>query len=166
MILSRILLVFPFILIDYLVVLQFIDQSINDRTLLSTNQNNDQIKQQYNLINNPKIFNIGAILSESKHIDAFINDIENVSNKSLPDGLQLRPKAFEMSQNPIHTARDVCDKLILSEVYAVIVSHPKFGKQSPTSVSFTCGFYNIPGRYFGFNQFFVFKIMKILFIIQ
>uniref|UniRef100_A0A6P6Y478 Glutamate [NMDA] receptor subunit 1-like n=1 Tax=Dermatophagoides pteronyssinus TaxID=6956 RepID=A0A6P6Y478_DERPT len=144
MISSRILLVFPFILIDYLVVLQFIDQSINDRTLLSTNQNNDQIKQQYNLLNNPKIFNIGAILSESKHIDAFINDIENVSNKSLPDGLQLRPKAFEMSQNPIHTARDVCDKLILSEVYAVIVSHPKFGKQSPTSVSFTCGFYNIP----------------------
>ncbi|XP_046911606.2 LOW QUALITY PROTEIN: glutamate [NMDA] receptor subunit 1 [Dermatophagoides farinae] len=115
----------------------------NDRTAVNNHQQID-LNHRYNLVNNPKIFNIGAILSEFKHIEAFINGIQDASNESLPDGMRLLPKAFEMSQNPIHTARDVCDKLISSEVYAVIVSHPQHGKQSPTSVSFTCGFYNIP----------------------
>lgn len=59
----------------------------------------------------------------------------------------LHPLAFKMTGNPIHTAQDVCDKLISSEVYAVIVSHSEVEKQSPTSVSFTCGFYNIPGEF-------------------
>ncbi|OTF83411.1 hypothetical protein BLA29_002947 [Euroglyphus maynei] len=127
----KILLVFPLFLLEF---------------ITSTEYDSDVNQQQYNLINNPKIFNIGAILSESKHIQTFINGIQDAKNKSLPNDLELRSKAFEMSQNPIHTARDVCDELISSEVYAVIVSHPKHGKQSPTSVSFTCGFYNIPGN--------------------
>lgn len=39
-----------------------------------------------------------------------------MNNDSLPVNIHLNAKAFEMSANPIHTAKDVCDKLISSEV--------------------------------------------------
>ncbi|KAI1283714.1 Glutamate [NMDA] receptor subunit 1 [Halotydeus destructor] len=48
-----------------------------------------------------------------------------------------------MNANPIRTAQAVCD-LISRQVYVVIVSHPVRAETSPASVSFTCGFYNIP----------------------
>ncbi|KAH9398639.1 Glutamate receptor ionotropic, NMDA 1 [Tyrophagus putrescentiae] len=97
----------------------------------------------YETKNNPKRYNIGAILSSSEHIHAFIQEIERVNNDSLSE-ISFKSIAFPMSINPIETAQHVCNKLITSEIYAVIVSHPRTGEQSPSSVSFTCGFYNIP----------------------
>lgn len=62
----------------------------------------------------------------------------------LPARTELIGNTVPMSVNPIRTAQDVCDNLISRQVYAVIVSHPNTEESSPASVSFTCGFYNIP----------------------
>ena len=36
------------------------------------------------------------------------------------------------------------DGLLLTQVYAVVVSHPPIGDLSPAAVSYTSGFYHIP----------------------
>ena len=41
-------------------------------------------------------------------------------------------------------ALDICDKLLAQHVYTVVASHPNGTDRSPISVSYTCGYYNIP----------------------
>ncbi|KAJ6222112.1 hypothetical protein RDWZM_000657 [Blomia tropicalis] len=116
--------------------------------MLHNDEYDDNIFDKYDTstwttTNNPTHYNIGAILSDRQHVLTFVNEIE-LANNSLSPNITLHPTAFEMSFNPVHTAQDVCDKLISKAVYAVIVSHPMNGFKSPTAVSFTCGFYKIP----------------------
>ncbi|RWS31910.1 hypothetical protein B4U80_10436 [Leptotrombidium deliense] len=87
---------------------------------------------------------IGAILSSGESIVSFTQQITNMA-MMMPTGIELAAVTVPMSSNPIRTAKSVCEELIAKyKVYAVIVSHPASGEGSPTSVSFTCGFYNIP----------------------
>ncbi|XP_015793842.1 glutamate [NMDA] receptor subunit 1 [Tetranychus urticae] len=89
------------------------------------------------------VFNIGAVLSSGPNIALFLQQIET-GKLMLPARTELIGNTVPMSVNPIRTAQDVCDNLISRQVYAVIVSHPNTEESSPASVSFTCGFYNIP----------------------
>ncbi|CAG2113151.1 unnamed protein product [Medioppia subpectinata] len=86
---------------------------------------------------NPKIYNIGAVLSSGDNIYEFTQNIEEINRKPgiLPTNVSLYPLTVPVNSNPIRTAQSV---------YAVIASHPSNGDQSLSSVSFTCGFYNIP----------------------
>lgn len=64
--------------------------------------------------------------------------------KFVNKGVTYKYTVIEMDSNPIKTALSVCSKLIASQVYAVVVSHPLTGDLSPAAVSYTSGFYHIP----------------------
>ncbi|XP_054715976.1 glutamate [NMDA] receptor subunit 1-like [Uloborus diversus] len=72
-----------------------------------------------------------------------IEDV-NAEMNILPPRVRLLGVPLPMDRNPIRTAQNVCEHLISSQVYAVIISHPTAGELSPAAVSYTCGFYNIP----------------------
>ncbi|RWS11095.1 glutamate [NMDA] receptor subunit 1-like protein [Dinothrombium tinctorium] len=93
--------------------------------------------------NAKEVFNIGAVLSSGQNIAHFLQEIES-SSILLPGGTEVLANTLQMTSNPIRTAQAVCDNLITRQVFAVIVSHPTSGEGSPSSVSFTCGFYDIP----------------------
>uniref|UniRef100_T1J761 Glutamate [NMDA] receptor subunit 1 n=1 Tax=Strigamia maritima TaxID=126957 RepID=T1J761_STRMM len=95
---------------------------------------------------NPKIYNIGGVLSSGDSVALFYQAIEDVNFEPnmLPPGVTLYAATILMNPNPIRTALSVCETLIAAQVYAVIVSHPIKGELSPASVSYTCGFYHIP----------------------
>ena len=89
---------------------------------------------------------IGAMLS-SKNMDSVLQQIAgeiNTNSSSFGKPLQFNFSSYVLSENPIRSALDVCEKLVTQRVYAVIVSHPHNMESPPIAISYTCGFYQIP----------------------
>lgn len=94
---------------------------------------------------NPNYFNIGAVLKMGHNIVNFITAISNIQSEHiLPPFITVNGCTVYMMPNPIRIARCVCDELISKKVYAVVIGSPVSEELSPASVSYTCGFYNIP----------------------
>ncbi|XP_033851349.1 glutamate receptor ionotropic, NMDA 1 isoform X6 [Acipenser ruthenus] len=94
----------------------------------------------------PKIVNIGAVLSTKKHEQMF-REAVNLANKRHGSWkIQLNATSVTHKPNAIQMALSVCEDLISSQVYAILVSHPPAPNDhlTPTPVSYTAGFYRIP----------------------
>ncbi|GAB6030252.1 Glutamate [NMDA] receptor subunit 1 [Chamberlinius hualienensis] len=95
---------------------------------------------------NPKIYHLGGVLSTNDNAVKFEQEITNLQSdvNMLPPGIKFYAATVLMNSNPIRTALSVCEYLIGTQVYAVVVSHPANSELSPAAVSYTCGFYHIP----------------------
>ena len=73
--------------------------------------------------NNPKVFNIAAVLDKDELIQDFVQTIDSLFYEPnvLPPSVNLYPFSLILNRNPIQTVQDVCDKLIKNQIYAAIV---------------------------------------------
>ncbi|KAL3206747.1 hypothetical protein MRX96_039952 [Rhipicephalus microplus] len=85
------------------------------------------------------IFHIGAVVNPPDSTSYFAQAIEDAVSEH---GITLYAQTVHMNSNPIRIAQSVCENLISSQVFAVVISHPVSGELSPAAVSYTCGFYN------------------------
>lgn len=91
-------------------------------------------------------FGIGAMLSSSEHENIFNDAVKKIKadSSNVFKTAKFDASSFVLSTNPIHSAMDVCEKVIAKGVVAVIVSHPKDDTSPPISISYACSFYHIP----------------------
>lgn len=96
--------------------------------------------------NTAKFFGIGAMLSSPGHEKIFEEAVGKINDNSsgLLRTVKLNGSSYVLSSNPIHSALDVCENLVANGVVTVIVSHPKDDFSPPISISYACGFYQIP----------------------
>ena len=93
---------------------------------------------------------LGASLSSDRHQFQFKLAVEALNNRLMKENSQLHgvvqfnATSILMDGNPIRSALDVCDKLLTERVYTVVASHPNSSMHAPISVSYTCGYYQIP----------------------
>lgn len=87
------------------------------------------------------IFHIGAVVNPPDSTSYFAQAIEDAVAEH---GIMLYAQTVHMNSNPIRIAQSVCEDLISSQVFAVVIGHPVSGELSPAAVSYTCGFYNVP----------------------
>ncbi|XP_055516395.1 glutamate receptor ionotropic, NMDA 1a isoform X7 [Leucoraja erinacea] len=94
----------------------------------------------------PKVVNIGAVLSTKKTENTFREAVVLANRKYGAQRIQLNATAVTHKPNAIQMALAVCEDLISSQVYAILVSHPPGPSDhlTPTPVSYTAGFYRIP----------------------
>ncbi|XP_066111735.1 glutamate receptor ionotropic, NMDA 1 isoform X2 [Saccopteryx bilineata] len=94
----------------------------------------------------PKIVNIGAVLSTRKHEQVFREAVNQANKRHGSWKIQLNATSVTHKPNAIQMALSVCEDLISSQVYAILVSHPPTPNDhfTPTPVSYTAGFYRIP----------------------
>ncbi|KAL4691640.1 hypothetical protein H8958_008037 [Nasalis larvatus] len=94
----------------------------------------------------PKIVNIGAVLSTRKHEQMFREAVNQANKRHGSWKIQLNATSVTHKPNAIQMALSVCEDLISSQVYAILVSHPPTPNDhfTPTPVSYTAGFYRIP----------------------
>ncbi|KAL8615464.1 hypothetical protein ACOMHN_053800 [Nucella lapillus] len=97
----------------------------------------------------PKTIMIGGSLSSDLHEFHFKQAVQKLNsrlaqNPSLRSVVQFNSTAILMDGNPIRSALDVCDRLLTEKVYTVVASHPNSSNHAPISVSYTCGYYQIP----------------------
>ncbi|XP_032905168.1 glutamate receptor ionotropic, NMDA 1 isoform X2 [Amblyraja radiata] len=94
----------------------------------------------------PKVVNIGAVLSTKKTENTFREAVDVANRKHGSQRIQLNATAVTHKPNAIQMALAVCEDLISSQVYAILVSHPPGPSDhlTPTPVSYTAGFYRIP----------------------
>ncbi|XP_069915608.1 glutamate receptor ionotropic, NMDA 1 isoform X2 [Oryctolagus cuniculus] len=94
----------------------------------------------------PKIVNIGAVLSTRKHEQMFREAVSQANKRHGSWKIQLNATSVTHKPNAIQMALSVCEDLISSQVYAILVSHPPTPNDhfTPTPVSYTAGFYRIP----------------------
>uniref|UniRef100_A0A6I8NK30 Glutamate receptor n=1 Tax=Ornithorhynchus anatinus TaxID=9258 RepID=A0A6I8NK30_ORNAN len=94
----------------------------------------------------PKIVNIGAVLSTRKHEQLFREAVNQANKRHGAWKIQLNATSVTHKPNAIQMALSVCEDLISSQVYAILVSHPPAPNDhlTPTPVSYTAGFYRIP----------------------
>ncbi|XP_043914410.1 glutamate receptor ionotropic, NMDA 1-like [Protopterus annectens] len=94
----------------------------------------------------PKIINVGAVLSTKKHEQIFRDAVSQANKKIGNWKIQLNATSVTHKPNAIQMALSVCEDLISSQVYAILVSHPPAPNDhlTPTPVSYTAGFYRIP----------------------
>ncbi|GCC36547.1 hypothetical protein chiPu_0015041 [Chiloscyllium punctatum] len=94
----------------------------------------------------PKVVNIGAVLSTKKTENIFREAVAQANRKHGTYKIQLNATAVTHKPNAIQMALAVCEDLISSQVYAILVSHPPGPSDhlTPTPVSYTAGFYRIP----------------------
>ncbi|NWZ82499.1 NMDZ1 protein, partial [Poecile atricapillus] len=94
----------------------------------------------------PKIVNIGAVLSTKKHEQIFREAVNQANKRHGTWKLQLNATSVTHKPNAIQMALSVCEDLISGQVYAILVSHPPAPNDhlTPTPVSYTAGFYRIP----------------------
>ncbi|ELU12705.1 hypothetical protein CAPTEDRAFT_179176 [Capitella teleta] len=97
----------------------------------------------------PSAITIGAVLSSPEHGEFFSKAVEEANSRivptlNLPEGFHINHTFIEMNDNPIRTAKDICEDVIPRQVYVVIASHSLHWSLSTVAISFTCGFYKIP----------------------
>ena len=92
----------------------------------------------------PSIITIGAVLTSEENGKIFQTAVERFNVGRSPSEPRLNATYILMSDNPIRSAKAVCDELIPQQVYVIITSHTRRNSLSPMAVSFTCGFYRIP----------------------
>ncbi|XP_069465961.1 glutamate receptor ionotropic, NMDA 1 isoform X6 [Ambystoma mexicanum] len=94
----------------------------------------------------PKIVTIGAVLSTKKHEQIFLEAVNQANKRHGTYKIRLNATSVTHQPNAIQMALSVCEDLISSQVYAILVSHPPPPKDhlTPTPVSYTAGFYRIP----------------------
>ncbi|GFS12327.1 glutamate [NMDA] receptor subunit 1 [Elysia marginata] len=90
-----------------------------------------------------KVITIGATLSSESMEEEFRKAVNGL-NKNTNSTIRFDAFSIIMDGNPIRSALDLCDKLLAQRVYTVVASHPNSTQRSPISVSYTCGYYNIP----------------------
>ncbi|GFO43543.1 glutamate [NMDA] receptor subunit 1 [Plakobranchus ocellatus] len=88
-----------------------------------------------------QVITIGASLSSERMENEFRLAVDELNQGS---SIHFNSTSIIMEANPIRSALEICDKLLAHKVYTVIVSHPNSTNRSPISVSYTCGYYNIP----------------------
>ncbi|RUS90768.1 hypothetical protein EGW08_001479, partial [Elysia chlorotica] len=89
-----------------------------------------------------QIITIGASLNSESMEKEFYQAVKNLNATSR--NINFNATSIIMDGNPIRSALDICDKLLAQKVYTVVASHPNSTDRSPISVSYTCGYYNIP----------------------
>nr|XP_033816102.1 glutamate receptor ionotropic, NMDA 1 isoform X1 [Geotrypetes seraphini] len=94
----------------------------------------------------PKIVNIGAVLSHRKFEPIFREAVNQANKRHGTWKIQLNATSVTHKPNAIQMALSVCEDLISSQVYAILVSHSPASNDhlTPTPVSYTAGFYRIP----------------------
>ncbi|XP_041915476.1 glutamate receptor ionotropic, NMDA 1a isoform X7 [Alosa alosa] len=94
----------------------------------------------------PKIVNIGAVLSQKRYEQVFKDAVTQANQVYGRDKFKLTAISVTHKPNAIQMALSVCEDLISSQVYAILVSHPPQSNDhlTPTPVSYTAGFYRIP----------------------
>ncbi|XP_041825324.1 glutamate receptor ionotropic, NMDA 1a isoform X6 [Melanotaenia boesemani] len=94
----------------------------------------------------PKIVNIGAVLSQKRYEQIFKDAVTQANLIYGRDKFKLTAISVTHKPNAIQMALSVCEDLISSQVYAILVSHPPQSNDhlTPTPVSYTAGFYRIP----------------------
>uniref|UniRef100_A0A8C6S5T5 Glutamate receptor ionotropic, NMDA 1 n=1 Tax=Neogobius melanostomus TaxID=47308 RepID=A0A8C6S5T5_9GOBI len=94
----------------------------------------------------PKIVNIGAVLSQKRYEQVFKDAVAQANQVYGRDKFKLTAISVTHKPNAIQMALSVCEDLISSQVYAILVSHPPQSNDhlTPTPVSYTAGFYRIP----------------------
>ncbi|KTG35577.1 hypothetical protein cypCar_00001787 [Cyprinus carpio] len=94
----------------------------------------------------PKIVNIGAVLSQKRYEQVFKDAVSQANQVYGRDKFKLTAISVTHKANAIQMALSVCEDLISSQVYAILVSHPPQSNDhlTPTPVSYTAGFYRIP----------------------
>ncbi|KAM4664583.1 glutamate receptor ionotropic, NMDA 1 isoform 3-T3 [Discoglossus pictus] len=94
----------------------------------------------------PKIVNIGAVLTNKKNEQTFREAVNQANKRHGTWKIQLNATSVTHKPNAIQMALSVCEDLISSQVYAILVSHPPSTTDhlTPTPVSYTAGFYRIP----------------------
>ncbi|BFZ09236.1 hypothetical protein BsWGS_12275 [Bradybaena similaris] len=97
----------------------------------------------YSLLN-IQVITIGASLS-SERMEYEFKQAVSALNHNFPNANVLfNSTSILMDSNPIRSALDICDKLLVQRIFAVVASHPNSTDHSPISVSYTCSYYNIP----------------------
>ncbi|RUS90771.1 hypothetical protein EGW08_001482 [Elysia chlorotica] len=91
-----------------------------------------------------QVITIGASLSSDRMEQEFRNHVSWLNQKYKGSHIHFNSTSILMDGNPIRSALDICDKLLSQHVYTVVASHPNGTDRSPISVSYTCGYYNIP----------------------
>ncbi|XP_051960815.1 glutamate receptor ionotropic, NMDA 1a isoform X4 [Xyrauchen texanus] len=94
----------------------------------------------------PKIVNIGAVLSQKRYEQVFKDAVTQANQVYGGNKFKLTAISVTHKANAIQMALSVCEDLISSQVYAILVSHPPQSNDhlTPTPVSYTAGFYRIP----------------------
>ncbi|XP_063067515.1 glutamate receptor ionotropic, NMDA 1a isoform X3 [Engraulis encrasicolus] len=94
----------------------------------------------------PKIVNIGAVLSQKRYEQVFKDAVTQANQIYGREKFKLTAISVTHKPNAIQMALSVCEDLISSQVYAILVSHPPQSNDhlTPTPVSYTAGFYRIP----------------------
>ncbi|RWS30727.1 hypothetical protein B4U80_08658 [Leptotrombidium deliense] len=113
-------------------------------------------------LENPKMFNVGSVVDSAENTAQFlqvnnkhasllhlipkccVKVVEEVNYEPniLPTEVTLYPTSIPLNPNPVRTVQNVCDKLIKSQVYVVIINDGD--SPEALAVSQTCNFYNIP----------------------
>ncbi|KAK3577393.1 hypothetical protein CHS0354_032241 [Potamilus streckersoni] len=88
---------------------------------------------------------VGAVLSSSEQQTVFWEYVEQLNLKYDHYGyVRFNSTSVIMEPNPIKSAQVICRDLIPQKVNVIIVSHPPNSDNPPISVSYTCGFYQVP----------------------
>uniref|UniRef100_W5LWF6 Glutamate receptor n=1 Tax=Lepisosteus oculatus TaxID=7918 RepID=W5LWF6_LEPOC len=94
----------------------------------------------------PKMVNIGAVLSQKRYEQVFKDAVTQANQLYGKEKFKMNAISVTHKPNAIQMALSVCEDLISSQVYAILVSHPPQSNDhlTPTPVSYTAGFYRIP----------------------
>ncbi|XP_028826755.1 glutamate receptor ionotropic, NMDA 1a isoform X4 [Denticeps clupeoides] len=94
----------------------------------------------------PRVVNVGAVLSQKRYEQVFKDAVTQANQVYGRERFKLTAISVTHKPNAIQMALSVCEDLISSQVYAILVSHPPQSSDhlTPTPVSYTAGFYRIP----------------------
>ena len=103
------------------------------------------VSQTNSIGNPPEIITIGGVLSSREAQNVFENAVNELNLHNGVINVHFNSTSIIMDPNPIQSALKLCDNVVSQGVQVMVVSHPPGGgSQPPISVSYTCGFYQIP----------------------
>lgn len=103
------------------------------------------VSESQNIGSPPEIITIGGVLSSKIAQMEFEKSVNNLNLLNGRINLHFNSTSIIMDPNPIQSAIKLCDNVVSQGVQVMVVSHPPGGdSQPPISVSYTCGFYQIP----------------------